>query len=69
MQSFLFWYSAAAQVKFSRDLVATTEEDGQALITVVAMGDLSSDFSIIVMANNGSAVGELLGLNHGSVVM
>ena len=38
--------------------MATTEEDGQALITVVAMGDLSSDFSIIVMAINGSAVGE-----------
>ena len=49
------------QVKFSQSSVATTEEEGQVLVTVEAMGDLSSDFSIIVvMAINGSAVGKLL---------
>ena len=56
-----FCNSAPVQVKFSRSLVSTTEEEGQAIITVLAMGDLSFDFSIIVMAVNGSAVGELLG--------
>ena len=48
------------QVKFSQSSVATTEEEGRVLVTVEAMGDLSSDFSIIVMAINGSAVGKLL---------
>ena len=48
------------QVKFSQSSVATTEEEGQVLVTVEAMGDLSSDFSIIVMAMNGTAVGTLL---------
>ena len=48
------------QVKFSQSSVATTEEEGQVLVTVEAMGDLSSDFSIIVMAINGTAVGKLL---------
>ena len=48
------------QVKFRQSSVATTEEEGQVLVTVEAMGDLSSDFSIIVMAISGSAVGKLL---------
>ena len=48
------------QVKFSQSSVATTEEEGRVLVTVEAMGDLSSDFSIIVMAISGSAVGKLL---------
>ena len=48
------------QVKFSQSSVATTEEEGQVLVAVEAMGDLSSDFSIIVMAINGTAVGTLL---------
>ena len=56
-----FCNCASVQVKFSRPLVSTTEEEGQAIITVLAMGDLSSDFSIIVMAVNGTAVGETLG--------
>ena len=55
-----FLCSSVVQVKFSQSLVATTEEEGQVLVTVEAMGDLSSDFSIIVMAINGSAVGKLL---------
>ncbi len=48
------------QVKFSQSSVATTEEEGRVLVTVEAMGDLSSDFSIIVMAINGTAVGKLI---------
>ena len=51
------------QVKSSQSSVATTEEEGRVLVTVEAMGDLSSDFSIIVMAINGTAVGKL---KHGS---
>ena len=60
-------YSASVQVKFSQPLVTTTEEEGQASITVRAMGDLSFDFSIIVKAVNGTAVGKLFGQNHSSV--
>ena len=48
------------QVKFSQSSVATTEEEDRVLVTVEAMGDLSSDFSIIVMAINGTAMGKLL---------
>ena len=48
------------QVKFSQSSVTTTEEEGRVPVTVEAMGDLSSDFSIIVMASNESAVGKLL---------
>ena len=55
-----FLFSSVVQVKFSQSSVATTEEEGRVLVTVEAMGDLSSDFSIIVMAINGSAVGKLL---------
>ena len=55
-----FLCSSVVQVKFSQSSVATTEEEGQVLVTVEAMGDLSSDFSIIVMAINGTAVGKLL---------
>ena len=55
-----FLCSSVVQVKFSQSLVATTEEEGRVLVTVEAMGDLSSDFSIIVMAINGTAVGKLL---------
>ena len=55
-----FLCSSVVQVKFSQSLVATTEEEGQVLVTVEVMGDLSSNFSIIVMAINGSAVGKLL---------
>ena len=60
-------YSASVQVKFSQPSVTTTEEEGQASITVRAMGDLSFDFSIIVKAVNGTAVGKLFGQNHSSV--
>ena len=60
-------YSASVQVKFSQPLVTTTEEEGQASITVRAMGDLSFDFSIIVKAVNGTAVGKLFGQNQSSV--
>lgn len=44
--------------------MSVTEEEGQAPVTVVAMGDLSSGFSIIVMAINGTAIGELVSGNH-----
>ena len=47
--------------------MSTTEEEGQAIITVLAMGDLSSDFSIIVMAINETAVGKLFHQNHSRV--
>ena len=67
MLSSPFCYSVSVQVKFSRPLVSTTEEEGQANITVLAMGDLSFDFSIIVMAVNGTAVGKLFGHNHSRV--
>ena len=33
-----------------------TEEEGVANVEVVAMGDLSMNFSIIVMAINGTAI-------------
>ena len=48
------------EVKFSREMLIITEGDGQALVTVVAMGDLSSALSIIVMAINGTAFGKLV---------
>ena len=64
-----FCNSASVQVKFSRPLVSTTEEEGQVIITVLAMGDLSSDFSIIVMAINGTSVGKLFSWNYSSVEM
>ena len=51
---------AVVKVKFSQKVVNVTEEDGQALISVLAMGDLSSAFSIIVMAINGTALGKLV---------
>ena len=60
-------YSASVQVKFRQPVVTTTEVGGQASITVRAMGDLSFDFSIIVKAVNGTAVGKLFGQNHSSV--
>ena len=55
-----FLCSSVVQVKFSQSLVATIEEEGRVLVTVEAMGDLSSDFYIIIMAINGTAVGKLL---------
>ena len=55
-----FLCSSLVQVKFSQSSVATTEEEGQVLVTVEAMGDLSSDFFIIVVAINRTAVGKLL---------
>ena len=53
-------FSSVVQVKFSQSSVAATEEESRVLVTVEAMGDLSSDFSIVVMAINGSAVGKLI---------
>ena len=50
---------AAVLVKFSQEVVSVTEDGGQAPVTVVAMGDLSSPFSVIVMAMNGTAYGKL----------
>ena len=38
--------------------MSVTEDDGQASVTVVAMGDISAPFSVIVMAINGSAYGK-----------
>ena len=49
--------SCVVAVKFRRSEVSVTEEDGQAPVEVLAMGDLSMDFSIIVMAINGTAIG------------
>ena len=60
---------AVVEVKFSREVVSVTEDDGQAPVTVVAMGDLSSGFSIIVMAINGTAYGKLVGGDHCTVQM
>ena len=50
-------------------MVIITEDDGQASINVVAMGDLSSDFSVIVMAINGTAYGKLVSGDHCTVQM
>ena len=47
--------------------MSVTEEDGQAPVGLVAMGDLSSDFSVIVMAINGTAIGKSGNENHRSV--
>ena len=50
---------AIVEVKFSREVVIITE-GRQVNVTVVAMGDLSSALSIIVMAINGTAFGKLV---------
>ena len=58
---------AVVEVRFSREVVIITEDGGQAPVTVVAMGDLSSAFSIIVMAINGTAYGKLVSRDHCTV--
>ena len=60
---------AVVEVRFSHEVVIITEDDGQASVTVVAMGDLSSDFSVIVMAINGTAYGKLVSRDHCTVQM
>ena len=60
---------AVVEVKFSREVVIITEDDGQASINVIAMGDLSSAFSVIVMAINGTAYGKLVSGDHCTVQM
>ena len=60
---------AVVEVKFSREMVIITEDDGQASVTVVAMGDLSSALSIMVMAINGTAYGKLVSRDHCTVQM
>ena len=45
---------------FSKAEEIVSEDDGQAPVSVVAMGDLNSPFSIIIMAINGTAIGKLV---------
>ena len=45
---------------FRRREEIVSEDDGQVPVTVDAIGDLSSPFSIIVMAINGTAIGKLV---------
>ena len=57
-KNYFTYYAPLVQVKFGQTEVRVNEEDFFAAITVIAMGDLSQDFSVIVMAMNGTAIGK-----------